>query len=172
MGRRTTGGGLRVVVAAVVGFVGNYRKEERSLSGEHQVGGSCRESGSHDRAAVGTVETDRRECNESCFLSISQRAVVCASERETLRSSCCSRQSRNCRGFSPLSSLFSRWLNRGPFCPPFQIQQACLSLLTKAPLFDARCPLGMLGRSRRVRQTATLHTRRSIADSTSIGMIE
>jgi hypothetical protein len=25
--------------------------------------------GSHDRAAVGTVETDRRECNESCFLS-------------------------------------------------------------------------------------------------------
>ncbi len=29
-------------------------------------------------------------------------------------------------------------VNREPFCPPhFQIQQACLSLLTKAPLFDA-----------------------------------
>ena len=26
---------------------------------------------------------------------------------------------------------------QGPYCPPFQIQQACLSLLTKAPLFDA-----------------------------------
>jgi len=43
-GRRTYRWWASVVVAAVAGFVRNYRKEERSLSGEHRLVVLCRES--------------------------------------------------------------------------------------------------------------------------------
>ena len=62
---------------------------------------------------------------------------------------------------------------QGTLLPPFPepARHACLSSRRHLSLM-LRCPLGMLARSRRVRQTATLHTRRSIADNTGIGMIE
>ena len=72
-------------------------------------------------------------------------------------------------GVFPLSSLFSRWLNRVPTAPLSRSSRhACLSSQRHLSLM-LRCPLGMLGRSRRVWPTASLLTWRSIADSTYMG---
>ena len=71
LGRRGLGGWLaQDVVARWCGARGTRRRRRGSLQGEHWLVVLAGSLDSHDRAAVGTVETDRANAYEPCFLSL------------------------------------------------------------------------------------------------------
>ena len=158
MGRRTYRWWASAVVAAVAGFVRNCRKEERFLSGE-QVGGSM--------PGVPVVTTaqrsgrSRRTGANAMSLVFYLHISACRCERQsTVRGAVHAVRDRagTAGGSSPLSSLFHRRAcEQGTLLPPISrsSRHACLSSQRHLSLM-LRCPLGMLGRSRRVWPTASL----------------
>ena len=137
MGRRTYRWWASAVVAAVAGFVRNCRKEERFLSGE-QVGGSmpgvpvvttAQRSGRSRRTGANAM-------SPVFHLHISVCRCVRLRARDAAQFMLFATEQELPGVFPPVFPI-QPLAEQGPYCPPFQIQQACLSLLTKAPLFDA-----------------------------------
>jgi len=155
------------VVARWLGAWGTRRRRRGSLQGEHWLVVLAGSLDSHDRAAVGTVETDRANAYDVLLsISFSPRAEACLRARDASQF----RHKQELPGVSPQTSLFGFAEQVTQLTPSRSSRHACLSSqrhLSRHLSMMLRCPLGMLSRSRRVWPTASLLTWRSIADSTT-----